>query len=800
MKSWLLFAIGTLLGVAGAVLASALIHLLAIELPSEMRGGASRGPSRIESRPLLLRVGMPLDADALVDQLRGAGYRETAAADVARGEYARRGLRFRIGARPFRDSRGEESGGKIRVELSRDARVVSLSRVDGGALPELRLEGALLGAFYPKSGRDREPVRLDALPRHLVDAVLAIEDRRFFDHPGLDLQRIGGALLTNLRAGRIVEGGSTLTQQLVKNLYLTRERTLWRKLQEVPLALLVEWRMDKSQILEAYLNEVYLGQAGGVAIHGIGAAARHYFGKPAEELSLPESALLAGMLRGPILYAPVRDAELARERRDEVLQRMHEQGRIGDAAFEAASAAPLGVREPWSPPSSTRWAIDLLRRDLEQRFPDVDLARAGWRFETSLDLRLQRLAERAVRAGVAHVEQASSKLRREDSPLQAALVALDPRTGELLALVGGRDYGTSQFDRAREAWRQPGSLFKPVGALAALMPDAGAQPRFTLATLLEDEPFAMDTPDGPWQPANYDRTFRGFVTLREALEQSRNVPMVRLGQAVGPRRIVRVARQLGIESPLHAVPSLVLGTSEVTLLEMTRAFGVLAAGGYRADLRAWVAARGPDGEVVAQQPPAGADAIDPALAHVLTSALRGVVDRGTGAGVRARYRGPLAGKTGTTDDFRDAWFVGYTPDFVAGVWMGFDDGASLRQSAARVAVPLFADFAAAALGVSGGREFATPPGVETFRIVAAPGHPAGLRCPGAPEVFLAGTGPDGFCAPFGFLDSDPLRALGEWLRHGPFAHDPGEAQEAGLPPVGAGPPEARQASEARPGR
>jgi penicillin-binding protein 1B len=681
--------------------------------------------------------------------------------------------------------------------------VIQLQR-GGDDTALVRIEGAVLGSFLPTSGRECVPVRLDALPEQLIGAVLAIEDQRFFEHGGLDWRRIGGALHSNLRALRIVEGGSTLTQQLVKNLYLSRERSVWRKLQEIPLAALLELRLDKREILEAYLNEVYLGQAGGVAIHGVGSAARHYFGTPPEALSLTESALLAGMLRGPTLYSPRRQPEAALARRNDVLRRMREQERIEEAAYADALAQPLGVLDPWSPPSSARWFVERVRREIAQRFADVQLERSGWRFETTLDLRMQRIGERTLARGIERVEKRKPALLRADVPLQGALLAMEPRTGAVLALVGGRDYGRSQYDHATAARRQPGSLFKPVAVLAALTPEGVDGPAFTLASVLDDEPFAIETPQGAWAPANHDELYRGQVTLRQALEHSLNVPMVRLGQRIGIRRVVRAARRLGIESPLHAVPSLVLGTSETTLLEMTRAYGVLAARGWRADLRQLVSARDADGAIAFEAPPQGAHAVDPALAYVLTAGLKGVVDRGTGGSVRGFFYGPLAGKTGTTDDYRDAWFVGYTPDLVAGVWVGFDDGRSLEQSASRAAVPIFGDFAMHAIGASGGRDFPIPAGVETVRVVAAPGHPAGLRCGGEPEVFLEGTGPYESCAPFEWVDAGgAVRSIGDWLRERRWW--PGNDDDADdgerilrLPPVGAPPPDARRIGEARP--
>jgi penicillin-binding protein 1B len=802
MKRWLVMGLGCAVVLVAALFLSAAVRLRSLELPS--RDDASRGPSRIFSRPLVLKLRAPVEADALEDHLRGAGYHRVSGKYVATGEYGRVDGRFTIGARDFLDAAGEEPGGRVRVALSPEGRVIELQR-EGEDAALVRIEGAAIGSFLPTSGRECVPVRLDALPEHLVGAVLAIEDQRFFEHGGLDWVRIGGALHSNLRAGKIVEGGSTLTQQLVKNLYLSRERSVWRKLQEMPLAALLEWRLDKQEILEAYLNEVYLGQAGGVAIHGVGAAARHYFGKPPEALTLTESALLAGMLRGPTLYSPRRQPEHALERRNDVLERMFEQGRIDEPTYTAAAAQPLGVMDAWAPPSSARWFVERVRRQIQQRFADVQLERAGWRFDTTLDLRMQRIAERTLARGIERVEARKPALKRSDVPLQGALIAMEPKTGALLALVGGRSYGQSQFDHATDAHRQPGSLFKPVAVLAALSPEVGEQPDFTLASMLADEPFALSTPQGAWQPANHDELYRGQVTVREALVHSLNVPMVRLGQRIGMRRVVRAARRLGIESPLHAVPSLVLGTSETTLLEMTRAYAVLAARGWRADLRDLVAARDADGAIAFEAPPQGSHAVDPALAYVVTAALRGVVDRGTGGSVRGYFYGPLAGKTGTTDEYRDAWFVGYTPDFVAGVWVGFDDGASLRQSASRAAVPIFGEFAKNAIGASGGRDFAIPDGVETVRVVAAPGHPAGLRCSGDPEVFLAGTGPYESCAPFGWVDTGgAVRSIGDWLRERRWwpgrdgrGDEEGEERILRLPPVGAPPPDARRIGEAR---
>ena len=791
MKRTTAIGVGALsvLGVLGALgLALAIataVQLARIEGAGDLSGLAvDDTPSRVLSRPLVLRRGTQLGSEALAAHLVATAHRERSGpfgGDVGPGEFRREGRRWRIGARGFERPGGREPAGVVGVELGRTGRVASLRDAAGQSVRLLRLEPVVIGSFHGREGRDRRRVALADVPPTLVDAVLAIEDQRFYAHAGLDLRRIAGALWANLRAGRVVQGGSTLTQQLVKNLYLTRERSLLRKLQEAPLAVLLELKHSKQEILEAYLNEAYLGQAGGVAIHGVGRAAEHWFGKTVDALRLDESALLAGMLRGPSLYSPRRDPVAARARRDLVLARMQELGSIDADAHAAATARPIDVVEPRRVPASVRYFTDGLAEALEERHPDAELHSAGLRVHTSLDPRLQRLAESAVRDGVARLEREDPGLVRDGAPLQAALVALDARTGQLLAVVGGRDYGRARFNRATEAKRQPGSVFKAVAALAALTPHRGEPPLFTLATLVEDTPIRMETPEGDWEPGNHDREFRGYVTLREVVEHSLNVPMIRVGQELGPRRVVRAARRLGIESPLRGVPSLVLGTSEVTLLEMTRAYGVLAAEGWRADLRPVVEVRNRDGEILEAHEPSGAHALPAAEAHLVTSVLRGVVDRGTGFGVRsAGFTGPVAGKTGTTDDYRDAWFIGYVPDLAVGVWVGFDDGYTLRRSGSRAALPIFADFLSGALGPAGGRPFRVPRGVETASVVAAAGHPSGLRCRGDEEVFLAGTAPTERCNTWGWFAGDSLRRVGDVFRRD-------DEEEDDAPPVSAGP-------------
>ncbi|MEO8478803.1 MAG: PBP1A family penicillin-binding protein [Gemmatimonadota bacterium] len=585
----------------------------------------------------------------------------------------------------------------------------------------------LIGSVVGAPAEWRVPVALGEMPDHLIDAVLAIEDKRFRQHSGIDLRRIGGAMVANIRAGGIAEGGSTITQQLAKNLFLSAHRTPLRKLREAALALVLESRYPKAQILEAYLNEIYLGQDQGIALHGVGAAAHYYFGKDVSELSLAESATLAGMIHSPNRLAPTRHPADAAARRDLVIALMQDQGRIDDEAARHATQGRVRARPHPSRTLDARYFRDAVGTDVAQGLPD-----RGAAVYTTLDASLQLAAERAIAAGLASLGQAGA---------QGALVAIDPRTGDVLAMVGGRDYGASQFNRAVDAHRQPGSAFKPIVALAALerMGGGDTPPAFTLASHVADAPLSVPTREGTWRPANYDGDFRGDVTLREALEQSRNVPFARIGLAIGPERIVAAASRLGITSTLQPVPALALGSGEVTLLELVRAYGVFANAGELAASRMVLATRVGRGELRERDPAHISRVADPAAAYLVTSALEGAVDHGTGAALQSyRFAGAIAGKTGTSNDWRDAWFVAYTPTLVVGVWVGHDDGASLHRTGAQAALPIVARF----LGEADldDERFEEPEGIVEEWVGTGQGGWLS-RCDQR-EVFLLGTEPE----------------------------------------------------------
>jgi penicillin-binding protein 1B len=667
------------------------------------------------------------------------------------GEYYLTSWRWVIGRRAFRHYDRLYPGGLVTVRLDWGRQVAEIRDADGRDLPYLVLEPELIRSVLGDSKEDRVPVPISEVPGHLVEAVITVEDQRFFEHPGIDVTRIVGATLANVQARRVVQGASTLTQQLTKNVFLSPRRSVIRKLREATMSLVLELRHSKREILEAYLNQVYLGQDGALAIHGVGRAAQFYFGKDITQLDVSEAALLAGLIRGPSIYSPIRHPDRAKSRRDLVLRLMYEDERISTEEYEEAIESRLVLRDKPERTRSGRYFTDYVADELRARLGE-DLLEGGVAVFTTLDLELQQIAEEAVRDGLARLERRYEHLGRDGSPLQAALVAINPRTGEILAMVGGRDYGQSQFNRAVHARRQPGSAFKPVVALTALTRPRGDEwevPAFTLASVLEDEPFAVETPTGLWQPVNFDERFRGELTLREALERSLNVPFARVGMAVGPDRIVETGRALGIESPLDAYPSIALGAFEVTPLELTRAFGVFAAEGFLAEPHATLSVIDRSGEALSQAELVGDQPFSAAETYLVTSALLGAVRRGTGRGLRSLgFEGEVAAKSGTTNDFRDGWFVGYTPNLAIGVWVGFDDGTSMNLTGSRAALPIFGQFLVEALGPYGDERFHRPDGVEIVEIDQDTGLLAGPGCWGEPEVFLRGTAPERSCSPY----------------------------------------------------
>ena len=735
--------------IVGSIVAIAFLMTTAVLLEALIRPRLGQDtlstPTRFYARPLVLEVGMTVDRDAVESRLKRLGYDRSRRRSVRIGEYRLSSRQWNVGRRAFRLADKLDPGGVVTVDLGYGGYITSIQDADNRRLRYFTIEPELLRSAYGPKREDRVPIQLSDLPPHLVDAVLSIEDQRFYTHSGIDIKRVLGAAFANIRARRVVQGGSTITQQLVKNLYLSSRRSPVRKLREAAMALVFDSRYDKGQILETYLNQVYLGQNGGLAIHGVGRAAQYFFGKDVSQLTLSEAALLAGIIRGPSLYSPFRNPEAATDRRNLVLSVMGSRGLLTERQVRDAQGRPLGLRSPPKQARTGRYVADYVASRLRSEHGDKAL-KQGLTVFTTVDMALQSAAEQAVTEGLARLDREYPRLAQQDSPLQAALVAIKPQTGEILAMVGGRDYGETQFNRAVYARRQPGSSFKPIVALTALT--ANSQ-QFTLASLLEDKRLSVETPVGLWEPENYDQRFRGEVTLRDALERSLNVPFARLGMAVGPERIAETGGNLGIENDLYAVPSLALGSSEVSPLEMSRAYGVFAAGGFRAELHSTLGVIDRDGDVLSRAKIEGQQVYDPAEVYLITSALQGAVERGTGRGLRSLgYRGPVAAKSGTTNGFRDAWFIGYTPDIAVAVWVGFDDGRSIGLSGSRAALPIFARFLVSALGRYGGDDFEIPPGIEVADINEETGLLAGPGCRGEPEVFLRGTAPRRSCSPY----------------------------------------------------
>ena len=633
---------------------------------------------------------------------------------------------------------------------------------DSSTGPRLRLTaGAAELAVLPgPAGRSQSWVPLDRIPRHLVDAVLVAEDRDFIRHAGIAWRAVLRAAVTNLRRGGVHQGGSTITQQLARLLFLDGQRTWGRKAREALIALLLELRYSKPRILEAYLNSVYLGQDGPISVIGVGAAARHYFDRGLSQLSLEDAALLAAAIRAPnrIFAGAPRDA---RASRNTLLAAMAEAGVAGEAAVRQAQAQPVR----WQPARriSAPYFVDLAREEIRQR---LTLPSAGEiSIATTLDPLLQRSAEQAIQRTLERLERRPAL---SGGSLQAALVGVEPATGSIRALVGGRGYAGSPYNRAVRASRQPGSLFKPFVYLAAFDAGGSAERRaLTPASLVSDAPLALDAGDARWAPRNLDHRFHGSVTVRRALEDSLNLPAVRVAQEVGLPRVIEAARAMGITSRLAPVPSLALGTSEVTLLEITAAFAGLANLGVYVPPTALEAAPPPFDVQAPGSRPAPHPAVSPEAAFLVTNLLRGVMREGTGRS-SARYglSEVAAGKTGSSDGLRDAWFVGYTPDLAIGVWVGKDDGTPIGMTGAEAALPIWAEVMQGAVRRAPPRPFTPPPGVVFVDVNRDTGQPVAFGCgegPALAEAFRAGTEPVADCGVQ--VLARPLAGVLDWIRN-----------------------------------
>ena len=703
----------------------------------------ARQPSRLYGRAPIVAVDELIDLERVMALLEDEGYRaREEGARAAPGLYERRDGELVIYQRLFPTPQGSAGGAPLAIRL-RGERVVGLE-IAGEAVERAWLDPPLIASYYGEDLKERRPLRVDDMPDHLVQAILAAEDQAFFRHAGLSPTGILRAVWVNFRGEEVSQGGSTITQQLVKNLYLTHERTYSRKLREAILAVFLEVRYSKREILQAYMNEIYLGGTGGVNLMGFGAASRAFFGKDPAQLDLAESALLAGVIRSPANYSPLTNAERAKGRRDWVLERMVETGALEAEAAERAQAEPVRVNPEPVVRRRAPYFAERVEEEAARRYGIHDLDDGGYMLLSTLDWTGQEQAAEAVGWGLDALENGWEKgNQRSEGPLQAALVSIDPRDGGILAYVGGRDYAESQFDRASQAKRQAGSAFKPV-VFASAFESGRASP----ATLLEDSPLTVNLPTQTWRPENYDRQFHGWVRARTVLEQSYNVATARLALQTGLENVVDTARKMGITAPLDPVPALALGAFEVTPLELSSVYATLATGGQRPEIHGLSTVfdregRRIDGLALAQPE----QVISPETSYLVTALLMGVLDHGTAAGARTQgLRGPLAGKTGTTNGRRDNWFAGYSPERSTVVWVGYDDNAQTRMSGSRAAVPIWTRFTIRVAPPGGYTRFKAPSGVTTAVIDPETGELATDDCPQTlVEVFRQGQVPERVC-------------------------------------------------------
>jgi penicillin-binding protein 1B len=624
-------------------------------------------PARVYAQPIELYAGQQLSSRRFAEELERLGYLAAASPDRP-GTYRRRGDRVSVFVREFRFADEHQDARALRLGFSGDA-ITSLEDARGREVAVMRLDPLLIGSIFPIHGEDRIVVAPGQVPPLLPAALKAVEDRKFDSHHGVNPLAILRALFVNVRAGQIEQGGSTLTQQLVKSYFLDSRRTLRRKAEEAVMAVILESRFEKADIMNAYINEIYLGQDGRRAVHGFGLASQFYFGKPLTELALPEIALMVAIVRGPSYYDPRRQPERALERRNLVLRVLAEQGVVSAADADRAAKKPLGVAEPGRKGGSFYPAfLDLVRRQLREDYEESALTEAGLTVFSTLDPLLQEKAETAL-AG--ELDRLDASGRKEAKGLEGVVVVTTPQTGEIVGLVGGRRAAFDGFNRALDAKRPIGSLAKPLVYLAAL--ETG---RYTPASILADEPVDLKLPNGDrWKPANFDKQVRGPVPMVRALTQSLNLATVNLGLEVGLDHVARTFEQLGLDEAPPEFASMLLGATNLSPLEVAQMYNTLANGGFRSPLRAVRAVIDEDGKPLKAPELEVAEVSSPEAIYTLDRMLIEVMERGTGRAAKRQLPSDLvvAGKTGTSNDYRDSWFSGFSGSHLVVAWVGHDD-------------------------------------------------------------------------------------------------------------------------------
>jgi penicillin-binding protein 1B len=763
----LLAALASLL-VAAGVLAVYYIRFGRM-IDQRLTGQIFQNTSRVYSAPGHIYTGESLRVGDLTSYLLSAGYQEGPVAG-APGEFQVKGSTVEI--RPSAESyfRG---GNALRVDF-RGSQVSRIMQLPNGSQRDwAEIEPELITNLFDSSREKRRIVRFDDLPPVLVHAVLAAEDKRFFEHGPLDLVRVFGAAFYDVSRGEKAQGASTIDMQVARTFFFSTKREWRRKLKEILMAAEIDERFSKQQIFELYANDIYLGNRGSFAIRGFGEAAQAYFGKDVRELSLPESAFLAGIIRAPNRYSSAeRHMERAQEARDRVLSQMVDNGYITAEQEAAARRSKLKFVSGGVTHTSAPYFVDMVKDHLLEKFSESDLQTQSYRIYTTLDPDLEHAAGEAIQVGVQGLDQllarryAAWKKKGEPVPRpQVALVALDPHTGEIRALVGGRDYGESQLNHAL-AHRQPGSVFKPFVYAAAFDNTVeGMEPVVTPVTTVEDVPTTFEFNGQEYTPNNYGEEFYGTVTVRDALVHSLNVATVRVAEMIGYQRVVDLVRQMGLGSNIQATPAVALGAYEMTPIDVAAAYTAFAANGVRAEplfIRSVVSA---DGSTVESLAPQTRPVLDPRVAYLVTSLMEDVINHGTGFPVRRLgFTAPAAGKTGTS---RDGWFAGYTSNLLCVIWVGFDDNRDLGLSGSQSAAPIWTEFMKRAVALpmySNTQDFAPPPGVLDEVIDPQTGQLATPSCPqSANEYFISGSEPNQYCQLHGSrMAKSPG---GSWLAH-----------------------------------
>jgi penicillin-binding protein 1B len=748
--------------IIGGVLSYYYVSLSKI-IDERLHGVETRTFPRIFARPFELHRGQGLTDRQLIDRLNDLGYTQVVHVEkpgefaigqhavammVRGGKYDGKIVRAVFETPP---PKKRPRGAPADTTAPPPSRISALERIDGEPLTSLTLEQPMLTALISDVREKRRKVPLEQVPTRVRQAVLAIEDRRFYDHPGVDLIRTTGAVINDIRGNKkYLEGGSTLTQQLVKNLLLTQERTLKRKMLEQFMSVIVERKLTKDQILEMYLNEVYLGQRGSYGIHGVAEAARLYFAKDVSNLSLSEAATLAGMIQAPPALSPFRFPDKCKDRRNVVLNSMAESGYITNDAATRAQAEPL-LPAKQGLEMEAPYFVDYIEQLLESK--SIDLRRNVADVYTSLDVHLQRVAQDSIDAGLAKIDAVLAKRRNKVGPAQAALIAVDPRTGEILALVGGRSYNQSQYNRAVASHRQPGSVFKPFVYLAAFeQAKADGRTDLTPATVVVDEPTTFVFEDKDYIPSNYENEYEGPITLRRALAKSRNVATIKVAEMIGYNHVADLWKQMGTSMPAQPYPSIALGAFEATPFEIATAYTIFPNLGEIKPLRA-ITRLSVDGKDL-PTPTAGADkrVASRETTFLVMNMMRSVLNEGTGAAARAAgFTLDAAGKSGTTNDLRDAWFAGFTPELLTVVWVGLDDNRPIGLSGSQAALPIWTSFMMRALQGHANVSFDTPDDLMFAEIDPETGYLAGPGCPRTiNESFLPGTAPTEICPLHGF--------------------------------------------------